>query len=45
VILDFGGTLSDGALDWDPYHEKIRSILAGKGARDSPEPELVLKFI
>jgi hypothetical protein len=33
VILDFGGTLSDGALDWDPYHEKIRSILAGKGAR------------
>jgi len=31
VILDFGGTLCDGALDWDPYHEKIRSILAGRG--------------
>jgi len=31
VILDFGGTLSDGALDWDPYHEKIRSILASRG--------------
>ena len=31
VILDFGGTLSDGALDLDPYHEKIRSILAGRG--------------
>ena len=31
VILDFGGTLSNGALDWDPYHEKIRSILAGRG--------------
>jgi hypothetical protein len=31
VILDFGGTLSDGALDWDPYHEKMRSILASRG--------------
>lgn len=31
VILDFGGTLSDGALDWDPYHERIRSILASRG--------------
>ena len=31
VILDFGGTLSDGALDWDPYHERLRSILASRG--------------
>jgi len=31
VILDFGGTLSDGALDWDPYHEKLRSILGSRG--------------
>ena len=31
VILDFGGTLSDGALDWDTYHEKLRSILASRG--------------
>ena len=32
VILDFGGTLSYTLTrDWDPYHEKIRSILAGRG--------------
>lgn len=31
VILDFGGTLSNGDIDWGPYHEKIRSILAGRG--------------
>ena len=32
VILDFGGTLSDTPTrDWGPYHEKIRSILAGRG--------------
>ncbi|MCW4048395.1 MAG: HAD family hydrolase [Candidatus Bathyarchaeota archaeon] len=31
VILDFGGTLADGGLDWDPYHERIRSILASRG--------------
>jgi 2-haloalkanoic acid dehalogenase type II len=31
VILDFGGTLSDGAFDWAPYHEKLRSILASRG--------------
>jgi HAD superfamily hydrolase (TIGR01549 family) len=31
VILDFGGTLSDGALNWEPYHENIRSYLAGQG--------------
>lgn len=33
VILDFGGTISDGKLDWDPYHENIRSYLAGQGYR------------
>ncbi len=31
VILDFGGTLSNGELDWDPYHETIRSYLASHG--------------
>jgi putative hydrolase of the HAD superfamily len=31
VILDFGGTLVDGALNWDPYHENIRSYLASHG--------------
>lgn len=31
VILDFGGTLADGGLDWDPYHENIRSFLANHG--------------
>jgi len=31
VILDFGGTLADGDLDWDPYHEELRSYLAGQG--------------
>ena len=31
VILDFGGTLADGYLEWDPYHEELRSYLAGVG--------------
>lgn len=31
VILDFGGTLADGDLEWDPYHEELRSYLAGQG--------------
>ena len=31
VILDFGGTLADGGLDWNPYHENIRSFLASHG--------------
>ena len=31
VILDFGGTLADGGLDWDPYHEAIRSFLSSHG--------------
>ena len=31
VILDFGGTLADGGLDWDPYHETIRSYLSSHG--------------
>lgn len=31
VILDFGGTLADGGLDWDPYHENIRSYLSSHG--------------
>ena len=31
VILDFGGTLAEGGLEWDPYHEAIRIILTGNG--------------
>ena len=31
VILDFGGTLADGRLEWEPYHEAIKIILMGKG--------------
>jgi FMN phosphatase YigB (HAD superfamily) len=31
VILDFGGTLAEGGLEWDPYHEAIRIILTGHG--------------
>jgi HAD superfamily hydrolase (TIGR01549 family) len=31
VILDFGGTLSIGDLDWDPYHENLRAILTARG--------------
>ncbi|MFC1802510.1 HAD family hydrolase [Thermoproteota archaeon] len=31
VLLDFGGTLAEGALDWEPYHESIRSFLASYG--------------
>ncbi|MBN2334853.1 HAD family hydrolase [Candidatus Bathyarchaeota archaeon] len=30
VILDFGGTLAEGGLEWDPYHEAIRIILADR---------------
>ncbi|MFH1179402.1 MAG: HAD family hydrolase [Candidatus Bathyarchaeota archaeon] len=31
ILLDFGGTLSDGELDWDPYHESIKSYLSSHG--------------
>jgi putative hydrolase of the HAD superfamily len=31
VILDFGGTIADGALEWEPYYEELRSYLAGRG--------------
>ncbi len=31
VILDFGGTLAEGGLEWEPYHESIRIILTGRG--------------
>lgn len=31
ILLDFGGTLSDGGLDWDPYHESIKSYLSSHG--------------
>ena len=31
VILDFGGTLAEGGLEWEPYHEAIRIILTGRG--------------
>ena len=31
ILLDFGGTLSEGELDWDPYHESIKSYLSSHG--------------
>jgi HAD superfamily hydrolase (TIGR01549 family) len=31
VLLDFGGTLASGGLDWDPYHESIRNYLLSLG--------------
>jgi 2-haloalkanoic acid dehalogenase type II len=31
IILDFGGTLADGGMDWEPYHEAIKVMLMGKG--------------
>jgi 2-haloalkanoic acid dehalogenase type II len=31
VILDFGGTLAEGGLEWEPYHEAIHIILTGHG--------------
>jgi len=31
VLLDFGGTLADGGLDWEPYHETIRNYLISHG--------------
>jgi putative hydrolase of the HAD superfamily len=31
VILDFGGTLSEGDLDWDPYHLALQGILTRRG--------------
>jgi HAD superfamily hydrolase (TIGR01549 family) len=31
VLLDFGGTLADGSLEWDPYHETIRDYLKSLG--------------
>ena len=31
VLLDFGGTLASGGLDWEPYHESIRNYLISTG--------------
>jgi 2-haloalkanoic acid dehalogenase type II len=31
VILDFGGTLADGHIDWDEYHRSIHGLLKGLG--------------
>ena len=31
VLLDFGGTLANGELDWQPYHESIRNYLVSLG--------------
>ena len=31
VLLDFGGTLADGGLEWEPYHEAIRNYLTSLG--------------
>lgn len=31
VTLDFGGTLAEGEIDWDEYHEAIHSLLRSTG--------------
>ncbi|MCD6360732.1 MAG: HAD family hydrolase [Armatimonadetes bacterium] len=31
MLLDFGGTLASGGMDWDPYHESIRNYLLTLG--------------
>ena len=31
VLLDFGGTLASGGLEWEPYHESIRNYLISLG--------------
>lgn len=31
VILDFGGTLVEGGMEWEPYHRSIRALLHEKG--------------
>ena len=31
VILDFGGTLADGRIDWDEYHRAVQGLLGGLG--------------
>jgi HAD superfamily hydrolase (TIGR01549 family) len=31
VILDFGGTLSMGDLDTEPYHESLKAVLTARG--------------
>jgi len=31
VILDFGGTLADGRIDWGEYHKAIQGLLKGLG--------------
>ena len=31
VILDFGGTLASGRIDWDEYHQAVQTLLNGMG--------------
>ncbi len=31
VILDFGGTLADGGLEWDEYHQALQAYLSSLG--------------
>lgn len=31
VVLDFGGTLADGHIDWDEYHRAIQGLLKALG--------------
>ena len=31
VILDFGGTLASGQIDWGEYHLAIQGLLKGMG--------------
>jgi putative hydrolase of the HAD superfamily len=31
IVLDFGGTLADGHIDWDEYHRAIQGLLKALG--------------
>lgn len=31
IILDFGGTLAEGSIDWEEYHSSIQEYLRGLG--------------
>jgi len=31
VILDFGGTLADGSIDWEEYHRAVQGLLGALG--------------
>lgn len=33
VVLDFGGTLAEGRIDWDEYHRAVQGLLKDLGFR------------